>query len=130
SAELVPAPTESDKVRFGCTVTLAPPRGEPRTFRIVGEDEASPAEGRISYVSPLAQSLLGGQVGDVVPFGDGESEIAHIGSWRGRGITRPIGASTIQAETSAGPRRAPGRRRRRAARAASERVPSARLPSG
>jgi transcription elongation GreA/GreB family factor len=80
SAELVPAPPESDKVRFGCTVTLAPARGEPRTFRIVGEDEASPAEGRISYVSPLAQSLLGGQVGDVVPFGDGESEIARIGS--------------------------------------------------
>jgi len=80
SAELVPVPADSDKVRFGSTVTLAPARGEPRIFRIVGEDEASPAEGRISYVSPLAQSLLGGQVGDVVPFGDGESEIIRIGS--------------------------------------------------
>jgi transcription elongation GreA/GreB family factor len=79
SAELVPAPTESDKVRFGSTVTLAPARGEQRTFRIVGEDEASPAEGRISYVSPIAQSLLGGQVGDIVPFGDGDSEIVRIG---------------------------------------------------
>ncbi len=46
---------------------------------IVGEDEASPGEGRISYVSPLAQALLGGQVGDVVPFSDGESEIVRIG---------------------------------------------------
>lgn len=79
SAELVTAPADSDKVRFGASVTLAPARGEPRTFRIVGEDEASPAEGSVSYVSPLAQSLLGAQVGDVVPFGDDEAEIVRIG---------------------------------------------------
>ena len=79
TAELVPAPTDTDKVRFGSTVTLAPTRGPERTYRIVGEDEASPSEGRISYVSPLAQSLLGSQVGDRVPFGDGEAEIARIG---------------------------------------------------
>jgi transcription elongation GreA/GreB family factor len=78
SAELVPAPTDTEKVRFGSTVTLAPTRGEQRTFRIVGEDEAAPAEGRISYVSPLAQSLLGGQVGDSVAFGDGEAEVVRI----------------------------------------------------
>jgi transcription elongation GreA/GreB family factor len=78
NAELVPAPTDTDKVRFGSRVTLAPGEGGPRTFRIVGEDEAAPAEGRISYVSPLAQALLGGRVGDVVPFGDGEAEIARI----------------------------------------------------
>jgi len=59
SAELVPATVDHDKVRFGSSVTLAQSRGESRTFRIVGEDEASPAEGRISYVSPLAQALLG-----------------------------------------------------------------------
>ncbi len=79
SAEPVPAPSNTDKVRFGSTVTLASGRGEPRTFTIVGEDQASPAEGRISYVSPLAQALLGGRVGDVVPFADGESEIVRIG---------------------------------------------------
>src|SRR5262245_61837137 len=79
SAELVPAPTDTDKVRFGSTVTLAPAGGRQRIFRIVGEDEASPAEGRISYVSPLAQSLLGSQVGDTVPFSDAEAEIVHIG---------------------------------------------------
>jgi transcription elongation GreA/GreB family factor len=79
SAELVPAPTDTDKVRFGSRVSLAPTVGRPRTFRIVGEDEAAPAEGRISYVSPLAQALLGARVGDVVPFGDSEAEIARIG---------------------------------------------------
>jgi transcription elongation GreA/GreB family factor len=78
SAELVPTPTDTDKVRFGSTVTLAPSRGEPRIFRIVGEDEASPGEGRISYVSPLAQSLLGAQVGDAVRFAEGEAEIVRI----------------------------------------------------
>jgi len=78
SAELVPAPTNTDKVRFGARVTLAPGKGEPRSFSIVGEDEAAPAAGRISYVSPLAQALLGARVGDVVPFGDGEAEIVRI----------------------------------------------------
>jgi transcription elongation GreA/GreB family factor len=79
TAEPVPAPADNDKVRFGSTVTLSQAGGEYRTFTIVGEDEASPAEGRISYVSPLAQALLGGRVGDVVPFGDGEPEILRIG---------------------------------------------------
>lgn len=78
TAEVVPAPTDDAKVRFGSTVTLAPARGEQRTFTVVGEDEASPGEGRISYVSPLAQALLGGRVGDVVPFGDDEAEIFRI----------------------------------------------------
>jgi transcription elongation GreA/GreB family factor len=79
TAELVPAPTDNAKVRFGSTVTLAPAHGEQRTFAIVGEDEASPGEGRISYVSPLAQALLGGRIGDVVPFGADEAEVLRIG---------------------------------------------------
>lgn len=78
TAEVVPAPADDAKVRFGSTVTLAPAHGEQRTFTVVGEDEASPGEGRISYVSPLAQALLGGRVGDVVPFGDDEAEIFRI----------------------------------------------------
>ena len=36
------------------------------TFEIVGEDEASIHEGRVSYVSPLAEALLGAAVGDEV----------------------------------------------------------------
>jgi len=80
SAELVPAPTEFDKVRFGSCVTLAPAQRAERTFTIVGEDEAAPAEGRISWVSPLAQALLGTQVGDIVTFGDGDAEVLRIGA--------------------------------------------------
>jgi transcription elongation GreA/GreB family factor len=47
-------------------------------FRIVGEDEADPAKGSISYVSPLAQALLGKAAGDTVKAGSGEAEIIKI----------------------------------------------------
>jgi transcription elongation GreA/GreB family factor len=80
SAEPVPAPSETDKVRFGCRVTLATTQDAERVFTIVGEDEAAPAEGRISWVSPLAQALLGARLGDVVPFGEGEAEVTRIGT--------------------------------------------------
>ncbi len=50
-----------------------------QTYRIVGEDEADPAKGTLSYVSPLARALMGKAVGDVVrmPNGD-EVEIVAI----------------------------------------------------
>jgi transcription elongation GreA/GreB family factor len=48
--------------------------GTERRFAIVGEDEADVASGKVSYVSPLAQALLGAHVGDTVtwqrPAGD------------------------------------------------------------
>jgi transcription elongation GreA/GreB family factor len=47
-------------------------------FHIVGEDEAAPAEGRVSYVSPLAEAMIGGRVGDAIAFGGGEAEIVEI----------------------------------------------------
>ena len=47
-------------------------------FRIVGEDEADPPKGTISYTSPLAQALMGKSVGDVVKAGGGEVEITKI----------------------------------------------------
>ena len=79
NAEVVPHAAGSDIVRFGSQVVLQPEHGAARAFRIVGEDEASPAEGRVSYVSPLAQALIGGRVGDFVAFGDGAAEIVEIG---------------------------------------------------
>ena len=58
-------PTPGDgSVRFGSTVSIEREDGRAQTWRIVGEDEADPAQGRISYVSPLAQALLGRAVGD------------------------------------------------------------------
>jgi transcription elongation GreA/GreB family factor len=78
TAELVPAPAAADEVRFGARVTLERGDGRRQTFRIVGEDEADPAKGTLSYVSPLARALLGSAVGDTVRVGGGEAEILAI----------------------------------------------------
>ena len=78
SAQLVPASGDTSEVRFGATVTIVRDDGREQTFRIVGEDEADPAKGSISYVSPLARAMLGKIVGDVIPAGKGEAEITSI----------------------------------------------------
>src|SRR5690349_14937454 len=54
TAEVQPPPSSSTGVSFGSTVTLEREDGRVQKFRIVGEDEADPAKGSISYVSPLA----------------------------------------------------------------------------
>jgi transcription elongation GreA/GreB family factor len=59
-------------------VTIVRDDGREQTFRIVGEDEADPAKGSISHVSPLARSMFGKRVGDVVRAGHGEAEIIRI----------------------------------------------------
>ena len=43
--------------------------GEERVFAIVGEDEADAAVGKVSWVSPLANALLGARVEDTVTWG-------------------------------------------------------------
>jgi len=54
------------KVAFGAAVTVSQNGGERRTFTLVGEDEADLKEGKISYVSPLAEALLEARVGATV----------------------------------------------------------------
>jgi len=66
------------KARFGSVVTLAKPDGGELVFRIVGEDEADPARGKISYASPIARRLIGAAVGEEVVLPDGASEILAI----------------------------------------------------
>jgi len=78
SADVIAPPTDLGEVRFGTTVTIAREDGRNQTFRIVGEDEADPAHGTLSHVSPLAVALFGKQVGDVVTVGDTEAEIVGI----------------------------------------------------
>ena len=68
----------SDVVAFGSTVTFDREDGRRQTFRIVGEDEADPAKGAVSYVSPLAQALLGKRVGDEAVVTGGDVEIIEI----------------------------------------------------
>jgi transcription elongation GreA/GreB family factor len=78
TARVVPDPTSTAEVRFGSRVTIVRDDGREQTFRIVGEDEADPARGTISHVSPLARALFGKTVGDVVRAGRGEAEIKAI----------------------------------------------------
>ncbi|MEB2845820.1 transcription elongation factor GreA [Rhizobiales bacterium RZME27] len=79
TAQVIPAPASTDVVAFGSLVTFERDDGRVQTYRIVGEDEADPKAGTISYVSPVARMLSGKAVGDVVSLGGQELEIRKIG---------------------------------------------------
>jgi len=78
SAELMPELTNTGTVHFGSRVTLLRADGRHVIYRIVGEDEADPAKGSISYVSPLARALIGKSEGDTVAMGAMAAEIERI----------------------------------------------------
>jgi transcription elongation GreA/GreB family factor len=78
TAQVMEPPKDAAEVRFGSTVTIARDDGRRQTYRIVGEDEADPSLGTLSYVSPVAQALLGKQVGDTVQAGTADAEIVAI----------------------------------------------------
>ena len=78
SAQLVTAPSDRSKVHFGATVSIVRDDGRRQTFRIVGEDEADPAHGTVSHVSPLARALFGKQVGDTATVANSQAEIVEI----------------------------------------------------
>jgi transcription elongation GreA/GreB family factor len=78
TAQVIPAPASSDVVSFGSTVTFRRDDGRVQKYRIVGEDEADPKAGSISFVSPVARSLIGKAAGDVGRAGDQEIEIVAI----------------------------------------------------
>lgn len=67
TAELQPEPS-NENVEFGAKVSVLL-NGKPRTFEIVGDDEADPAAGLISFTAPLSRAMLGAEVGEVLPFG-------------------------------------------------------------
>jgi len=63
---------------FGCTVTILRDDGRQQPYRIVGEDEADPPRGTISYVSPVARALIGKKIGEVVRAGTSDAEVIEI----------------------------------------------------
>jgi transcription elongation factor GreB len=77
-----PARQASDRVLFGSTVLVEDEEGSKRSFQIVGIDETDPANGKVSWVSPVAKSLINAKVGDVVtlrtPQGERELEVLQI----------------------------------------------------
>ena len=75
-------PSNHDKIFFGAWVQLESESGESQRLRIVGSDEFDMKKGWISMNSPIAKSLLGKGIGDIVtvevPAGKLELEIQQI----------------------------------------------------
>lgn len=61
-----PASHAANVVSFGSIVTTTDAAGKQTRVQIVGEDEAEPARGSISWTSPYAQALLDQKVGEKV----------------------------------------------------------------
>jgi transcription elongation GreA/GreB family factor len=78
TAQVIEPPRDASEVHFGSTVTIEREDGRRQTFRIVGEDEADPSLGTLSYASPVAQALMGKAKGDVVQAGVAEATIIGI----------------------------------------------------
>src|SRR6188474_3055709 len=82
SAVVVKQESAHAEVRFGATVEVEDENGKQSRYLVVGPDEAAPAEGRISFQSPLGRALMKRKVGDVVsvvrPAGEIEIEIKAI----------------------------------------------------
>jgi transcription elongation GreA/GreB family factor len=79
SAQLIEGRPADGSAGFGSRVGFARADGRQQTYAIVGDDEADPAQGSVSYVSPLARAVLGKTVGDVVMLAGHEVEIIAIG---------------------------------------------------
>jgi transcription elongation factor GreA len=83
-AEVIdPTQVSSDRVAFGCTVTVHDvDTDEQVVYRIVGEHEAAVEKGKISLLSPIARALIGKRAGDEavlkLPKGDRELEIVAV----------------------------------------------------
>jgi len=67
TAELQPVP-DGETVEFGTRVTFLL-NGKQRSLSIVGDDEADPANGLVSFSAPLSRALMGGEPGDILPYG-------------------------------------------------------------
>jgi transcription elongation GreA/GreB family factor len=78
TATVVPPAAASDTIAFGNRVTFQREDGRRQVFRIVGEDEADPRNGSISYVSPVARALLGKAAGDIAVVSGQEIEILAV----------------------------------------------------
>ncbi len=72
----------NEQIFFGATVTYVEEGGTERTVTILGIDEAVSARGEVSWVSPIARTLLRARLGDVLnlltPTGALEIEVVEV----------------------------------------------------
>lgn len=78
SAEVVKRADDTSTASFGMTVTLRRDDGREQSFKIVGEDEADPSCGTVSYVSPLARAVLTHGPGETVAIANTEAVILDV----------------------------------------------------
>jgi len=69
---------DGDEAAFGTRVRYRL-NGKEATVAIVGDDEADPAAGLISYASPIARALMGAGEGDLADFGGKSDAIEVLG---------------------------------------------------
>lgn len=75
TADLMPVP-DGQTVAFGVNVTFQL-KGKRRTIRIVGDDEAEPANGLVSFSAPLSRALMDAETGDMLPY-NGEEDVLEV----------------------------------------------------
>ena len=75
SARVIAAPAAPEIVRFGVTVSLRFDQGGIQRYQLVGEDEADPASGLISWTSPVGSALIGRRAGDIIAVSGRHAEI-------------------------------------------------------
>ncbi|MFL5237840.1 MAG: GreA/GreB family elongation factor [Rhizomicrobium sp.] len=75
SAQVVPRTAVGSAIAFGSAVTFARNGGKPQSIRIVGEDEADPKAGLVNFRSPLAQALIGAELGETVEMASPPAEL-------------------------------------------------------
>lgn len=68
---------DGSRVTFGCTVTFQM-NSKQRVITIVGDDEADPAAGLISFSAPLSRTLMGAEPGEKLDFANNEDAIEVI----------------------------------------------------
>ena len=78
SAEVVKPSEDKSKASFGLTVTVRRDDGREQSFKIVGEDEADPSRGTVSYVSPLARAVRAHGPGETIMIANSEAVILDV----------------------------------------------------
>jgi transcription elongation factor GreB len=72
----------NDQIFFGATVTYVDESDVERTVRIIGIDEADSSKGEVSWISPIARTLLKARMGDelklVMPDRVGTIEVLAV----------------------------------------------------
>ncbi|MFT3967671.1 MAG: GreA/GreB family elongation factor [Sphingobium sp.] len=76
TAQPVPTP-DGSSVEIGCTIRFRL-NGTERVIHIVGDDEADPANGLLSFSAPLSRAMMHAEADDVLPFAGKEEAIEII----------------------------------------------------